>query len=147
MRSMWLCKKPNRKRALKANAVRERGVPPRVEFEIFEPESDSEVAKGTIAHARATCVCCYAVLQPERVRAQLVAQKGGADAVFDKHGNRISGARMTAIVTIRPGEKGRHYRLPTEIDYAAVSSAQEACHGDAERVGEGRKEGTLSRAG
>ena len=31
---------------------------PHVEFEIFEPESDREVAGGTVARARATCVCC-----------------------------------------------------------------------------------------
>jgi len=31
---------------------------------------------------------------------------------------------MTAVVTLRPGETGRHYRLPTEADYAAVHRAQ-----------------------
>ncbi len=125
MRSMWLCKKSNRKWALDPRVTRDEGVPPRVEFVIFEPESESEVATGTVARAKATCVCCRAVLQPERVRAQLVAQKGGADAVFDGHGNRTGGARMTAVVTLRPGEKGRHYRLPTGADYAAVRMAQE----------------------
>ena len=33
---------------------------PHVEFEIFEPESDRQVADGTVARARATCVCCRA---------------------------------------------------------------------------------------
>ena len=125
LRSMWLCRKRNRKRALRATHVaREGGAPPRVEFAIFEPETDSEVAGGTVADARATCVCCHAVLQPERVRAQLAAQKGGADALFDEHGRRAGGARMTAVVTLRPGEKGRHYRLPTDADYAIVALAQ-----------------------
>ena len=32
---------------------------------------------------------------------------------------------MTAVVTLRPGERGRHYRLPTDSDYAAVRQAQE----------------------
>ena len=27
---------------------------------------------------------------------------------------------MLAVVTLRPGEPGRHYRLPTERDYEAV---------------------------
>ncbi len=124
MRSMWLCRKSSRKRALKTNVVRDKGVPPRVEFEIFQPVSDSEVTKGTVARARATCVCCNVVLQPERVRAQIAAQKGGADAVFNARGNHIGGARMTAVVMLRPGEKGRHYRLPNEADYAAVHLAQ-----------------------
>ena len=35
-----------------------------------------------------------------------------------------SGARMTAVVTLRPGHIGRHYRLPTEADYATVRKAQ-----------------------
>ena len=69
------------------------------------------------------------MLPPERVRAQLSAQRGGADAVFDEAGNRIGGARMTAVVTVRPGEKGRHYRLPTAEDYAAVRRAQERVAG------------------
>ena len=124
MRSLWLCRKPNRKWALRPDVVRDDGVPPRVEFEIFEPESDREVTGGTVARARATCVCCRAVLPPDRVRSQLAAQRGGADAVFDEHGTRTGGARMTVVVMLKPGEKGRHYRLSTEADYEAVRLAQ-----------------------
>ena len=127
MRSMWLCRKPKRKWALRTNVVRDRddGVPPRVEFGIFEPKADREVAGGTVARARATCLCCRAVLPPERVRAQLAAQRGGADTVFGEQGNRTGGARMTAVVTLKPGQQGRHYRLPTDADYTAVRLAQE----------------------
>ena len=125
MRSMWLCRKPKRKWALRPNMVRDGGGAPRVEFEIFEPESDREVAGGTVARARAACVCCGAVLPPERVRTQLAAQRGGADVVFDDDGNRAGGARMTAVVTLKPGEQGRRYRLPTDADYAAVRQAEE----------------------
>ena len=127
MRSMWLCRKPKRKWALRTNVVRDRddGVPPRVEFGIFEPKADREVADGTVTRARATCLCCRTVLPPERVRAQLAAQRGGADTVFNDDGNRTGGATMTAVVTIREGQQGRHYRLPTDTDYAAVRLAQE----------------------
>lgn len=125
MRSQWLCKKPKRKRALRTSVVRPRGKTPRVEFEIFEPVSEKKVAGGTVTRAKASCLCCGTVLPPERVRAQLSAQKGGADTVFDADGNRVGGARMTAVVTLRPGERGRHYRLPTDADYAAVRKAQE----------------------
>ena len=45
--------------------------------------------------------------------------------MFDEAGNRVGGARMTAVVTLRPGKKGKHYRLPTEGDYAAVRAAHE----------------------
>lgn len=56
---------------------------------------------------------------------QLSTQQGGADALFDEAGNRVGGARMTAVVTVRPEEKGRHYRLPTGEDYATVRRAQQ----------------------
>ena len=69
------------------------------------------------------------MLPPERVRFQLTAQRGGADVVFDADGRRAGGARMTTVVTLRPGETGRHYRLPTDADYAPVRRAQERMAG------------------
>ena len=127
MRSFWLCRKPKRKRALRVKVVRPKGGsggPPRVEFEVFEPEDDGQVRAGTVTRAKAVCLCCGAVLPPERVRVQLSEQRGGTDAIFDGSGKRTGGARMTAVVTLRPGEAGRHYRLPTDSDYAAVREAQ-----------------------
>jgi adenine-specific DNA methylase len=53
MRSFWLCKKANRKRALRYKVVRPRGEAPRVEFEIFEPKSDKEVPNGTVTRGNA----------------------------------------------------------------------------------------------
>ena len=129
MRSFWLCKKAKRKHALRHRVARPEGEPPHVEFEVFEPKADEEVHGGTVTRAKATCVCCGAVLPPERVRAQLAAQKGGADAIFDEKGGRTGGARMTAVVTLQPGQAGRHYRLPTDVDYAAVRKAQERVAG------------------
>lgn len=124
MRSFWLCKKANRKRALRHKVVRPKSGLPRVDFEIFEPETDKEVPNGTVARAKATCLCCNTVLSPERVRAQLSEQRGGADVVLDEKGDRTGGARLLAVVTLNPGEQGRHYRLPTERDYQAVWKAQ-----------------------
>ena len=124
MRSFWLCKKPKRKRALRHRVEQPEGAAPRVEFEVYQPETDREVRTGTVTRAKATCLCCGAVLPPERVRAKLAAERGGADVVFDAEGNRIGGARMTAVVTLRADATGRHYRLPTDDDYAAVHKAQ-----------------------
>ncbi|MCY4506524.1 MAG: DUF1156 domain-containing protein, partial [Acidobacteria bacterium] len=123
LRSLWLCRKARRKRALRPCVVRAEDRP-RVAFEIVEPGADRDVRAGTVARAKAACVCCGSVLPPERVRAQLVAERGGADVVFDDQGRRRGGAFLLAVVTLRPGEKGRHYRLPTERDYAAVRRAQ-----------------------
>ena len=124
MRSFWLCRKPKRKWALRVSVDSSDGEQPRIDFDVFEPEEASEVHPGTVSRAKATCPCCRAVLPPDRVRSQLAAERGGADVIFDEHGNRIGGARMTAVVTLRPGEQGRHYRLPTDDDYAAVRKAQ-----------------------
>ena len=129
LRSFWLCRKPKRTRALRYRVERRQGGPPVVHFEVFTPKADGEVCSGTVARAKATCVCCGSVLPPERVRAQLAAQRGGADAVFNDEGQRTGGARMTAVVTLRAGETGRHYRLPTEADYTAVRRAQERVAG------------------
>lgn len=126
MRSFWLCKKPNRKKALRPKVVRHKGKPPEVEFEIFEPKSDSEVHAGTVSRAKATCLCCNTVLPAERVRAQLRAQRGGADPSFDEAGHRVAGARLLAVATTQPGRQGRDYRLPKSSDYEAVWQATKA---------------------
>jgi putative DNA methylase len=125
MRSFWLCKKTNRRRAFRPKVVRPKGETPRVEFEIFAPKSEGEVAGGTISRAKAACPCCGMVLPPERVRAQLAAQRGGADVVFDEAGRLIGGAHLLAVVTLKADEGGRQYRLPTERDYGAVRKAME----------------------
>ncbi len=143
VRAFWLCKKANRRRALiykiqrkdaegagdagrsvAGSSSRSPHVCGEIAFEIFEPKTEQEVPGGTVTRAKASCVCCGAVLPPDRVRAQLAAQRGGADVVFDAKGRRTGGACMVAVVTLRPGEAGRHYRVPTERDYRAVRKAQ-----------------------
>jgi len=110
---------------LVARKKRYREKSPRLEFVVFEPQHDKEVPHGTVTRAKATCLCCHTVLPPERVRAQLAAQKGGAEVIFDDKGNRIGGAKMSAVVTLQPGIMGRQYRLPTDRDYQAVWKAQQ----------------------
>ena len=141
MRSFWLAKKPGRRRALRLRVERPEGAPPRVVFEVFEPKAESEVRAGTVTRAKATCPCCESVLPPERVRTQLAELRGGADAVFDEAGRRVGGARMTAVVTLKPGEMGRHYRLPTDADYAAVRRAQARLGGILEEWERGGRRG------
>jgi putative DNA methylase len=125
MRSLWLSKKFNRRRALRPKILRSNDGAPRVEFEIFEPTQEAEVRGGTVTRARATCLCCGTVLMPERVRIQLAAQRGGADVIFDGRGQRVGGARLLVVVTLKPGEPGRHYRLPVEQDYATTYKAMQ----------------------
>ena len=123
VRSFWLCKKASRKKALRYKVVNHHKVP-YIEFEVYEPKNDQDVPPRTVRRAKATCLCCGTVLSPERVRAQLTVQRGGGDVIFGKKGNRNGGARLMAVVTLKPGEQGRNYRLPTALDYDAVRKAK-----------------------
>ena len=106
MRSFWLGKKPKRKWAPRPSVDRFDTATPKVAFEIFKPETASEVRPGTVYRANATCPRCRTVLPPERVRAQLAAEGGGADVIFDENGHRIGGARMTAVGDATAGRAG-----------------------------------------
>lgn len=125
VRSMWLSKKRNQKRALRTRVLRTPGHTPMVEFEIFRPQYDKEVQSGNISRARAICFCCGTTLHPDRVRMQLIEQRGGADSKFDESGRRIGGALLIAIVTFDERLRQRGYRLPVDKDYASVLMAQQ----------------------
>ncbi len=126
IQSLWLAKKANRKRAIRLKVYRNSKQIPTVEFEIITPAKEDDVASGTVSRAKALCPACKKPLKPERVRAQLASQRGGAEVIFDSKGRRIGGARLFAVVVLRPGEPGRHYRLANDSDYAAVWNAQKA---------------------
>ncbi len=126
MRSFWLCKKASRLRALRYEVKRQKGKPPYIEFEVFTPKSGREVPRGTVARGNATCPACERVLPVERVRVQLREQRGGADTIFDAKGNRIGGARLVAVVTLKVDRAGRLYRVATERDYESILKVRKA---------------------
>lgn len=139
-RSFWLSKKASRRRALRWKIERSKKGAPQAMFEVFEPKEEREVPAGTVTRAKATCLACGTVLPPDRVRAQLAAHRGGADAVFNSKGARVGGARLLAVVTVKEGETGRRYRLPVETDYDAVRKAMTRL----EKVAKERLRGGLS---
>ena len=120
VRSFWLSKKANGKRALRPVIQRPKGEVPHAIFEIFEPRKDSDVSRGSVARAKATCVCCNLVMVPERVRTQLTQQRGGANVKFDEGGVRVGGATLLAVVTVNRGTNGRQYRVANASDYRSV---------------------------
>src|ERR1051325_5038208 len=126
MRSFWLSKKANGRRALRYEVRRGKGGAPQVGFEVFTPKTERDVLAGTVTRARARCLVCGTPLDPERVRAQLAAQHGGADVEFDTQGRRTGGARLLAVVTLKEDEQGRRYRVANERDYEAVFKVQRA---------------------
>jgi adenine-specific DNA methylase len=126
MRSFWLSKKANRRRALRYEVRRGKDGAPQIGFEVFTPKTERDVPAGTVTRARARCLVCGTPLDPERVRTQLAAQRGGADVEFDARGRRMGGARLLAVVTLKEDEQGRRYRVANERDYEAVCKVQRA---------------------
>ncbi|MGO8676641.1 MAG: DUF1156 domain-containing protein [Limisphaerales bacterium] len=123
VRSFWLSKKADHRRAFRFQIERRKSGPPELVFEIFQPKSEADLPPGTVSRANATCPCCGTVLPAERVRAQLAAQRGGADVKFDGDGRRCGGAFLLGVCIDVPSGSGRNYRLPRLADYEAVRLA------------------------
>jgi len=125
VRSFWLCRKRNRRYALKYRVVhpndtfrttfiKRRKELPYVELEVFEPKSDLEVPSGTIQNGRATCPVCNSVIPGSRLQAQLKEKYGGAN-------NGI----ILAVVTRRDQSPTRAYRVATQRDYEIFEDARD----------------------
>ncbi len=123
MRSLWLAKRRGRGVALQ---LRPDPHAKRVDFEIIEQRNGGWYSQtdpkskivnpqfdGTVRRGAATCPVCGYTTPVESVRRQLKARRGGADD-----------ARLFCVVTTRPGEQGRFYRLPTPADLDAVERAK-----------------------
>jgi putative DNA methylase len=123
--SFWLSTRAANRWALRPRILSKSESPPQVEFDIFKPLTNQEVANPTVSRAKATCLACQRTLAPERVRVQLSEQKGGSDPIFDNVGNRVGGARILAVVLTQTDNRGRSYRLPNENEYRVVWKAKE----------------------
>jgi putative DNA methylase len=126
VRSFWLCKKASRLRALRYEVTRAKGKSPHVDFEVFEPKTENEVRPGTVKNARATCIVCDRVLAPERLRAQLSKDRGGTDVLLGEKGERIGGAKLLAVISVKDDRLGRQYRPAAGSDYEPIRKAQKA---------------------
>lgn len=141
LRSMWLSKKKGRKRALRwlldsrgnikttpVEVTHSDGKTYRLRrpvIEVFEPLSDSEVSKGTVAAGAATCPVTGFTVPVRRVREQLRSRKGGG-----------GDARLVCIVS-QSTQGGRFFRTPTREDELAADKAnQELVQHLSERIGE-----------
>jgi len=121
MRSLWLSKKANNRKALRWQRDKSGSILCETDevtyangktltvrrplLEIFMPKSEREVENGTVARGSATCPVTGFTTPVASVRRQMKERRGGA-----------SDARMFAVVTTRPNQQGRFYRLPTSLD-------------------------------
>jgi putative DNA methylase len=109
MRSLWLAKKSNKLVALRL-------VPcpraKRVDFEVIQNAKAKDVGEGTVKRGSATCPVCGYTTPASRVREQFRGRHGGAND-----------ARLFCVVTTRPNQQGRFYRLPNDSDVRAARKA------------------------
>lgn len=111
MRSLWLVKKQNRSIAIKLIPDRREK---KVNFEIVDNIKAREVGQGTVKRGSATCPVCGYTTPVASVRRQLKKRHGGAND-----------ALLYCVVTNRPGQQGRFYRLPNKQDIDAVKKANQ----------------------
>ena len=150
MRSLWLSKKANNRKALRWRRDNEGRVQcetlevpyadgqtltvRRPLLEIFSPSSEKEVEQGTVARGSATCPITGYTTPVASVRKQMRARRGGA-----------SDSRLFCVVTTRPGQTGRFYRLPLQKDIEVTrKAAAELARISAERDANGDRFVNLS---
>jgi adenine-specific DNA methylase len=109
IRSLWLAKKGKRSITLRLVPQPKQK---RVDFEIIDNAKATDVGEGTVKRGSATCPVCGFTTPVATVRRQLKERRGGA-----------ADARLFAVVTTRPGQQGRFYRLATERDLEAARNA------------------------
>jgi putative DNA methylase len=121
--SLWLAKKANRSVALQLVPNKKAK---RVDFQIIinqrggwvnQDDHDEKITDpkfdGTVKRGSATCPCCGYTTPVARVREQFKTRRGGAND-----------ARLMCVVTTRSAEQGRFYRVPRNLDFAAVALAE-----------------------
>ena len=111
LRSLWLSKKRRRSVGMRLVPNKDRSG---VAVEIVQNPKVGEANQGTVRRGSATCPCCGYTTPVASVRTQLKARRGGA-----------ADAKLLCVVTTRPGQQGRFYRLPVKKDLEAVRAAGE----------------------
>ncbi len=107
LKTLWLCKKDNKRRALRLKPNIETRA---VEFEIWEPGPKEDVPPGTMSGAKSRCPICGSLLTPDYIKDCGKAGK--------------MGAQMTAVV--EETSHGKAYRLPMAEEKDAAGRALDA---------------------
>jgi putative DNA methylase len=109
LRSLWMSKRGKHPVALR---VVPRLRANRVDFDLVAHTKTGDVGEGTVRRGSVTCPVCGYTTAVASVRRQLNDQRGGAD-----------NAQLCCVVTTRPGQQGRFYRVATQRDLNAVEKA------------------------
>ena len=111
VRSLWLSKKRGRSVGMRLVPRKDRSG---VEVQIIKNPRVDEANQGTVRRGSATCPGCSYTTPVASVRTQLRARRGGA-----------ADAKLLCVVTTRPEQQGRFYRLPVKEDLEARRAADE----------------------
>jgi len=143
VRSLWMAKKPNRSVAMQLIPNPEKKL---VDVQIIVKHQDDWVDQndpksritspnldGTVKRGSATCPCCGYTTPVSSVRTQFKLRRGGAHD-----------AKLLAVVTARPEQQGRFYRLPTKADFNAVKRAAEELESRHANSNQSNAHGSLS---
>jgi adenine-specific DNA methylase len=122
IRSLWLGKKPHNSWSLRIIPDAKHR---KIDFEVIQGAKASEVSTGTVARGSAVCPCCGYTTPATSVRKQLSGRDGGTTT-----------ARLFCVVTTRPNEQGRFYRLPMKRDLEAIAKAERALRQKQEHIGD-----------
>jgi putative DNA methylase len=109
IRSFWLTKKSSRAAAFRL-VVNQRKK--RVDFEIIDNPSATDIGQPTVKRGAACCPVCGFTTPVTSVRRQMKPKKGGANF-----------ARLFCVVRVFPEKQGRYYRLANENDTKIVERA------------------------
>lgn len=104
--TQWLCTKQGKQRALRLHP---NATSRRVDFEVFSPQSDTEVGEGTVANGKAFCPFHD---PPLPLTAKYIKEQGKKERM---------GACLTAVCV--DGSRGKEYREATKEEVDAAERA------------------------
>lgn len=84
----------------------------KIDIEIMHRIKSSEVSAPIVKGGSATCPACDYSTPKTAVRKQLKKKRGGS-----------KDARLIAVATTKPGQQGRTYRTPTQLDLMVCKNA------------------------
>ncbi len=110
IRQLWLCKKPNRRIAMKMeldHASKE------ITFHVVEGRSiDFDPSSGTMQQGKASCPFCGSVVDGKTLRTESKSRR--------------TAHRLLVVVSTRTNQKGRFYRVPEPPDLDALKAVEQA---------------------
>jgi len=109
IRNLWLSQAKGRNKALRITYPKGSLEP---HIEVFEPSTEEDVQRRTVAGNNATCPRCHMVTGRVRVQAQLRERRGGADDAI-----------LLAVVRGNTSGRGKDYETPNRQDMEAFSKA------------------------